>query len=446
MRTLVSLLVIAAAAGCGTDATVSGVFPAEGFSGRTLRVEISGDATEWSGSPGVNFGQGVTVSNVTVASPTSLFADITIADDATPGTRDVTITNDGTFTLKSSFMIESPMELVFDGMVAQGGTPYFTVTNHDFDTPFDVSSADTDTGFNFEITAPAGANFFVQDATPYQIKGFVFIDTDAMPGPFSISSGTTGHEVAFNLGANVDVTPRAPTPFTDMTTGMLAATGDSALYSISVANGPSLMRLAATSSDADAAPSTAILPDGTWATAGSGSLFVQPTSGTVDVVVFDGGTAGGYNFTLKSKVEQLTAAAEAAGTNDTTATALNAAALPFMQTGGTLSAAADADYIKIVLASPAVVHLNAFAADDQTDTAVDILASGSGNPTVLTNYQRTQGDPVDEGVCFQLFGIPCGEDITSPMLAAGTYYIVIKAGGEYANVGGTKYTALIYLN
>ena len=129
-----------AAAGCGgTDSTVSGVFPAEGFTGRSLRVEISGDATEWSGSPGVNFGDGVTVSNVTVASPTTLFADITIADDAAPGLHDVTVTNDGTFTLKQAFELKSPIEVSFRATSRRVAFRTSPIINHDFDTPFDLT-------------------------------------------------------------------------------------------------------------------------------------------------------------------------------------------------------------------------------------------------------------------------------------------------------------------
>ncbi|HUS26987.1 MAG TPA: hypothetical protein VMZ53_00705 [Kofleriaceae bacterium] len=456
MRTSISLaflLATAAAAaptaGCGTDSTVSGVFPAEGFTGRSLRVEISGDATEWSGSPAVNFGQGVTVSSVSVASPTSLFADITIAADAAPGLRDVTITNDGTFTLKQSFELVSPITVSFDGMVAQGGSPYFTVTNHDFDTPFDLTSGDTPSGFaNLTLDTPAGTQFVVQDSTPYQLTGFALIDADAAPGTFSLSSGVMGKETAFNLGANIDITARTPTPLTDSATGTLASMGDSALYSVNVATAPSLMRIVADTSDADGQPVTAVLPNGSWADATGAALSVQATSGTLDVVVFDAGKAGGYSYTLKSKIEALASAAEATTANDTPAAALAASALPFAQTGGTLSGTNDKDVIKIVLSAPAVVHVSAHSSDDLTDTAIDILANGSGNPTVLTNYVDPgppAQPPVDLGGCFPLFGLGCGEDITSPMLAAGTYFVVISAGGSF-DVADKNYTALIYLN
>jgi len=158
--------------------------------------------------------------------------------------------------------------------------------------------------------------------------------------------------------------------------------------------------------------------------------------------VFDAGTAGGYNYSLKSKIELLTTATEAATANDTPAAALNATALPFIQTGGTLSADTDKDVIKIVLTAPAIVHVHAFASDDSTDTAVDILSNATQNPSVLTNYTTK---PVDEGQCFALFGIPCGEDVTSPMLAAGTYFVVVSAGGAY-DASAKSYSATIYLN
>ncbi|HTL35245.1 MAG TPA: hypothetical protein VL326_19085 [Kofleriaceae bacterium] len=444
MRTLVALaLFLGADAGCGTDATVSGVFPAEGFTGRTMRVEISGDATEWSGSPGVNMGQGVTVSNVTVASPTSLFVDITIDASASLGTRDITVSNDGTFTLKSSFLIESPIELLFDGVVAQGGAPYFAINNRDIETPFDLTSGDTPSGFaNLELTTPGGTQFVVTDSTAYQLKGYALIDADATPGPVSIASGFTGHEVAFNLGADVDITARSPMALTDGATGTLAATGDSQLYAVSIAASPSLMRVTASTSNPDGKPITSLLPGGHWMNASGASLAVVNGAGSVDVVVFDAGTAGGYNYNVASKVEALASAAEPSSANDTPASALDATALPFAQVPAELSAATDQDVIKVVLATAGVIHVSAHSTDDLTDTAVDILSNAGGNPSVLTNYTTV---PVNQAVCIPVFGIGCGEDVTSPMVPAGTYFVVISAGDDFVSTD-QAYTALVFLN
>src|SRR5262249_12580732 len=88
MRTLkVALVPGCSALGCGTAPSPGGGSPAEGFTGRKLRVEISGDATDWKDGATVDFGAGVTVASVTVASPTDLFADITIDPAATVGAR-----------------------------------------------------------------------------------------------------------------------------------------------------------------------------------------------------------------------------------------------------------------------------------------------------------------------------------------------------------------------
>lgn len=434
-----SLVVVA---GCGgVDPTASGVFPAEGFTGRSLRVEISGDATEWSGTPGVNFGDGVTVSNVTVASPTTIFADITIAADAAPGLHDVTVTNDGTFTLKQAFELQSPIEVSFQGDVAQGGIPYFTINNHDFDTPFDLTQDANDNYAHLKVTAPMGVTMLITAATSYELKGFAFIDTDAMPGPFSIVSGPAMKTTAFNLGATVDVMARTATPVTDTATGTLAATGDSSLYSIDVASAPALVRIAASTSDANGVPVVALLPNGHWDEAISAARTVLPTSGTYSVVVFDNGVAGGYNYSLKSKTEMLTSAAEASDTanaNGTTVGATVATALPFMQTGGTLASASDSDLIKFTLTTAAKVHVAAHSDDDLTDTVIDIKNSNGTTSAI--------GGPKDTDPDFTcgFFGV-CGEEfVTTGTLAAGTYYLQVSAGPNFDS-GAADYTALIYI-
>lgn len=435
---LFAALVVVAACG-GTDPSASGVFPAEGFTGRSLRVEISGDATEWSGTPGVNFGEGVTVSNVTVASPTTIFADITIAADAAPGLHDVTVTNDGTFTLKQAFKLESPIELSFQGDVAQGGIPYFTINNHDFDTPFDLTQDAGGLYQNIVVNAPAGVNFSIQGATSYQLTGFVFIDTDAMPGAFSIVSGPVMKTTAFNLGANLDVVARTPEALSGQVTGKLENVGDSKLYSISVPASPALVRIGASSSNSSAAPVAVLLPNGRWDQALNASLAIVDTSGTVAVTVFDNGTASGYNFSVTSKAEALTSGAEGSDTaNNTTATAPTATALPYLQADGTLSGTGDKDYIKFTLTAAAKVTVVTDSSDDETDTAVDIR-----NSTNTASVLNPAGPK--NGTCFPAFGLPCGETVTSPMLQPGTYFVEITAGTAF-DAEFDAYTAIIFLD
>src|SRR5262245_28605350 len=98
MRVGLVLLVVATLSGCGEDvpdASISGVFPAIGFTNRQVRVQISGDISQWSDSASVDFGAGITVDGVRVASPTAIFADITIGNGAEIGLHDVTVVDRG---------------------------------------------------------------------------------------------------------------------------------------------------------------------------------------------------------------------------------------------------------------------------------------------------------------------------------------------------------------
>ena len=73
MKNLGYFLVAVTVIGCGSDdagpGDAAGVFPDNGFIGRTLRVEISGDTTTWDQSASVSFGAGVTTKNVELVSP-----------------------------------------------------------------------------------------------------------------------------------------------------------------------------------------------------------------------------------------------------------------------------------------------------------------------------------------------------------------------------------------
>src|SRR5438874_12208682 len=90
----------------------NGVFPSSAFLGRKAHVEISGDNTNWTAATTVSFGASVTVDKVTVASPTDLFADITIAGTATPGMTDVVVTDGAsTFTLTQAFQLKAPISI-----------------------------------------------------------------------------------------------------------------------------------------------------------------------------------------------------------------------------------------------------------------------------------------------------------------------------------------------
>src|SRR5437868_9763902 len=125
MRVLPVLLALPLFAACGSDVpdpSLNGVFPTQGFTNRQVRVEISGDLAEWSSNATADFGEGITVDQIDVASPNTIFAQVTISGAATLGLHDVTVTDRGrTLTLSQAFQIDSPITAtIASGLAAQG--------------------------------------------------------------------------------------------------------------------------------------------------------------------------------------------------------------------------------------------------------------------------------------------------------------------------------------
>lgn len=123
-----------------------------------------------------------------------------------------------------------------------------------------------------------------------------------MPGTFSIVSGPAMKTTSFNLGAPLDVVARTPEALSGPVMGTLMNVGDSKLYSINVAAGPSLVRIGASSSNQEAATVAALLPNGRWDQAlnagltvvndaGTGTYFVEITAGADFDAGFDAYTA-----------------------------------------------------------------------------------------------------------------------------------------------------------
>ena len=448
-RSLALALVLAlptiVACGDSADQSVSGVFPSSAFLGRQVRVEISGDVTEWKQGASVNFGPGVTVQNVTVASPTALFADITVMPDAAPGLRDVTVENSGSkLVLKEAFQLESAIKIDFRGTLAQGSVASFAINNRDFETPFDTTS--TGDGFftpleyvGVNLAGPAGVTFQVEEVTPFAITGLALIDIDAAPGPFSVESGIDD-VVTSNLGTNLEVAARAPMALTSGTpaSGMVETSLASALYELDATTAPGLIQFAATSTSAEAAPALALLPaSGRFEDLffyGPSNTFVQLQSSKYYAVFVDLSGTYGYSFTVNPKATQMITAIEAEP-NNTTATAANATAIPFLFQTATLSAAADVDWIKITTTAADMgkkIRVKTMGNDPQTDTLVQVFrANGTdafGNPSADSNYH---------------------EDYTSGALGdasggPGTYWIKVSASPEFVATHNA-YIAAVWL-
>ncbi|MEO6774208.1 MAG: hypothetical protein ABI467_14510 [Kofleriaceae bacterium] len=435
------------AAACGgTDPSASGVFPAEGFAGRDLRVEISGDATSWTDGATVTFGAGVTVSNVTVASPTDLFADLKIDASAAAGLQDVTVASNGSVTLKQAFSVTSPVEAQFTGGVEQGGRPLFTIINHDFDNPFDLTADASGALANLTVTGPAGTDFQVdtQSSTAYALQGVVFIDGNAAAGMLTVASGPTASQTS-SVIANVDIKARAATPLTSGTQAMgtIANVGDTLWYSLAAPAG--LVHLGLGVSSSTASPAIGILEGGSYNHIVGGTYAVVPAE-TVNIVVLDTKGVAGYNVNLLPVAEALASVAEpAAPADDTTQSAVVPAAIPFQVTNATISGAADLDYTKLVIDAAHAskkIHIVAQSADNSTDTAVDVTTNATTS-AIGGEYDGGAQGGSDGGFTCQFTGA-CGEDIVVGPLAAGTYYVKVEAGALGYDASFTDYSLLVW--
>ena len=117
--------------------SVSTVTPSRVAASLTVDVAISGFATSWSQSAVVNFGAGVTVNSVKVGSRTGLIANITVAADAMPGTREVRVMQGNELTTFTGvFTIVPLLEVKAIGAASQGGYWFFEVKSNDPDFSF----------------------------------------------------------------------------------------------------------------------------------------------------------------------------------------------------------------------------------------------------------------------------------------------------------------------
>jgi len=438
MRRLSILLLVGATACGGTDPSASGVFPSAGFLGRKVRVEISGDATEWGASSKVSFGEGVTVDSVAVASPTALFADITIADTAPVGLRDVVVTGGDNVTLKQAFEIESPISVTVRGSAAQGAVAVLDVVNHDFDTPFDTTS--TGDGLftplvytGIDATAGNGVRVQVESVTPYGLSATLLIDTDAQTGALKIVSGTTGAtQTSFPLGADLAIAARTAMP---LTAGMNAtATGtkpmESFLYEFTPAAVPALARFQV-STTGDGSPGIAVLPaSGHFADllgAAADQRQLAKTAGKFYAVVYDlSGETGAY--TVRAGSAMLSLATDTEPGNNTQGAATSCA-MPCLVQNATLASATDEDWFVFTAAAADVgkkVHVITMGGDPKTDTVVQVFA---GNTSL-------GGESDDRDY---------HEDwLSKAITAAGAISTKISASGMF-DASHKTYDALIYL-
>ena len=423
--------------------TANGVFPAQGFAGRDVRIEVSGDNTTWSASTTVSFGPDVTVNKVSVAGPTDLFADVTISPSAASGLVDVVVTDGSSmFKLAQAFEIDTPIGATFQGVVAQGSISVLTIQNNDTTNPFDTTSTTDANGnavfTNIALGGPAGMNFIVETVTPFQISALALTDIDAgASGDITVASGPAGGTVVNSDAGSTTVTARTATALTAGTAanGTVTNPFDSQLFSYTPTTSvPDIQALALATANADAAPAVALLPaSGHFSdliSFGASADSLNTTAGTEQFFVYwdNTGTAG-YNFTIDEADVTLTHTATLAATSDSDVTATTVT-LPFLGNGGDVNTATGQQWVKLTVAAAQVGKTLrvVMVGDPTSDLEIDVYAS-------LGDAQ--QDNPF--ATCGDLGGNPV-DCVTPAITTAGTYFIEMQPDpGSFFGTPTTDY-------
>jgi hypothetical protein len=446
---------LAAVVGCGDDPdqSLNGVYPTSGFIGRKVRVEVSADNASFvDGSVTVDFGAGVTVDKVSVASPTAVFAEITISDAAPLGLRDVTVRQDGdVLTLRQAFALESPLAFTTQGSLAQGSIVAFTARNLDFSSPFDTTCGTSFFGICLEytgmqMTVPDGMNAVINSVDSYTVSGTLYVDLDATSGPIRFASGPAddaSKQIVSAVGVDTEVEARTAVALTagSPTTTTVAAAFDSHLYEFT-ADASSLARFSASPGDTDAEPAIYILPE-------SGRFFdmiaasakpsaVSETGGKYYAIYADGSGTYGYSYAMRVSPLALMKVAESdnGGANNTSAQAQNVGAnTSILLTNATIASADDVDWIRFTVPANSGskrVRVMTAGGDPLTDTYVEVYKDAEATDKLI-------GEGDDRGY---------HEDVvTSPIGATASNVIFVKISGSpgYFKPAHNQYVAAIWL-
>lgn len=427
----------------GVAATsVNGITPARGFLGRKVTLTISGFGTNWSSAakPAVDFGDPeITVSpdDVTVASPTALVVVANIGVNAKSEKKKITVGKD----VYEGFSVESPLEVVAQGVVAQGSIVKVTLKNRDIaENVFDDTSVSP--GLfqppeftNLAIEPQAGGKLseqvrvIVQNVTFAKAEAILLSDVTipAESLDMLVKSGPEGNTLDFSAPASFKIEARTATALTPGMTASVdfAVPYNSSLFSFTPAAGDTLNFVGLAGSPASgASPSLYRLPaNGSFQELMGDGYFIGTGAEKSYAVAWDGSGTGKYKMQVRSSSTPAAVLSEPTD-NDSTATALAVASFPSIMKTGTLSSETDVDYFKVDVPAGKKLVFGTLPGSEGCDTVVAVLAADGTTPV---------GDPSDDNY---------HETVTTAALTAGTYYVKVSAGQSYT-ASQRNYSAFI---
>lgn len=376
-------------AGPGSDPSISSVSPLTVFLDRTSPFLIGGSATTWA-SPTVDFGGGITTSDVAAASPSAITGMMAVDSSAALGRRDVSVSEGGsTLVLTDGLLVEAP--LVIDsilGTVAAGSRITAFTRLADVSRPFESDDLRLIfPGVSREIPVFSSSDFTA-------ISTFL-IDVDAPAGPAAFVAESGGSSGVVSRSAPVDLQARSPSDVAPgaMVSGTISEPWSSDLYSTSAPAG-SLIRATVDAAGSDV--QLALLgPAGRWSEArleGDFMIWFAPDGLTWPLLLLGTETAN-VDYTLSVAASGAVPTAYVAPVGGDISVADEADVYSFSANAG--------ETITATISDGAVNTCSG-----EIDAAIDIVGGGAFAP--------------DEGPIF------C-PSTTMQAPVTGTYYVTVRA-------------------
>jgi hypothetical protein len=450
--------------GGSTGAASAGtVVPNVGLVGRELDVQVSGEDVTFDSTTTLDFGAGVTVSNIVVVSATTVSAHLAIDATAAIGDNDVSIKT-GSTTIKATkgFHIESPVEVTVDGTLQQGGVALlelFDRDSHSFDTGSE-SDLEGNTTENFVVSGTGLTILETVGVTSTDADIVVIADPLATPGAVQLTAANAPNgqtTLSFATDPNA-VTVAARTPVT-LTPNMasaaqnLAAPFASGLFKLST-TGTSIVTTTLNVTGAMISPELiATRASGKFTdllNSSTGAPIVFPTTGSMDTyfVVIDGALGGGassdYGYTLEATSVAATAVTEVGTAHGTLLLAQDLGTLPAIPAAG--SATVGGSVVTGTIASMDEVDVYKFTTNGTNNIEIALTATVDAELVVNTDgvtFTESDGfDPIDPTVqplqVFSGFGETLSSDTTANGVVptAKVWYVCVRSS-DSDDAGGT---------
>jgi sugar lactone lactonase YvrE len=231
--------------------TLASIAPPSGAQGAQVTVTLTGTgfagganaACQSGGTAFVSVsGAGITVSSVTVGSDTSMTASFTIASDAAPGNRNITVANDGGTSGPVPFAVTIPvappptLTSINPSSGVRGASVTVTFTGTNFDThPGNTSVSADDAGLTVSQVSVTSATSLTAVVTvganeTLGSHGLKVATSSGSSGPVSFTVVPAGLSFTYSMPQMLNPTDQTPvqvalaSPLPDSVTGTLAVT------------------------------------------------------------------------------------------------------------------------------------------------------------------------------------------------------------------------------